>query len=60
MPLICASSSKVNRGSTMGRLLRAIIYIVVILALGLAAFAYLGDLSPDRGEVRIPVEIDAN
>ncbi|MEM8957604.1 MAG: hypothetical protein AAGC86_07310 [Pseudomonadota bacterium] len=44
----------------MGRLLRAIIYIVVILGLGLAAFAYLGDLSPDRGEVRIPVEIDAN
>ena len=44
----------------MGRLLRAIIYLVIILGLGLAAFAYLCDLSPVRGEVRIPVELDGN
>lgn len=44
----------------MGRLFRGIVYIMIIASLGLAAFAYLGDLSPDRGEVRLPVDLNAD
>ncbi len=44
----------------MGRLLRAVFFLVVILGLGLVGYAYLGDLSPDRSEVRIPVDLDAD
>lgn len=42
----------------MGRLFRIILYLAIIGLIGLAAFAYLGDLSPDRSEIRIPVELN--
>ncbi len=44
----------------MRYLLRGLVYLVVLGALGLAAFAYLGDLSPVQHEMSIPVRIDGN
>lgn len=44
----------------MGRLFRIILYLAIIGLIGLAAFAYLGDLSPDRSEIRIPVELNGD
>jgi len=40
------------------RTLKIITAIVVLAGAAFVAFAYLGDLSPERGEVRIPVELD--
>jgi hypothetical protein len=44
----------------MRRLLRGIIYLAVLGALGLVAYAYLGDLSPQQNEVSLPVVLNAN
>ncbi len=43
----------------MGRLFRIILFLIVVGFLALLGFAYLGDLEAPRGEVRIPVEIEA-
>lgn len=40
------------------RLLKVILYLLVLGAIGLTGFAYFGDLTPERSEVRIPVELD--
>jgi len=40
--------------------LKAIFYLLVIGAVALVAFAYLGDLDPDRAETRIPVDLDGD
>lgn len=42
----------------MGRILRWLFYLAVLGAIALAGYAYFGDLSPDRGEVRLPVVLD--
>ena len=38
------------------------IFLVLVLlgAAGLVAFAYLGDLSPEQSEARIPVDLDGS
>lgn len=41
------------------RLLKLVLYLVILAAIGLVAFAYLGDLSPDQKEIRVPVELNA-
>jgi hypothetical protein len=43
----------------MRRLLRGILYLAVLGGLGVAGYAYLGDLSPETREVRLPVVLDA-
>lgn len=48
----------------MGRLLKWVFYLVIILGLGLLAYAYVGpivdkDFTPESNEIRIPVELDA-
>ncbi|WP_274378843.1 hypothetical protein [Alkalilacustris brevis] len=43
----------------MGRLFRGIFYLLVIAGIGLAGYAYLGDLEPERSETRLPVTLDA-
>lgn len=40
----------------MGRLLKYLVYLVVLLALGILAYAYLGDMSAPQTEVSVPVE----
>ena len=42
----------------MWRMLRVLIYLAILGALGLAGYAYLGDLSPERAEVRRPLVLD--
>jgi hypothetical protein len=43
----------------MGRLIKALILLVIIGFIGLSAFAYLGDLSPVQSEVKLPVVLNA-
>ncbi len=42
----------------MTRLLKALFVLVLLGFLGLVGYAYLGDLSPQRSDVRQPVELD--
>ncbi|WP_439523521.1 hypothetical protein [Marivita sp.] len=49
----------------MGRILKLLIYLLIIGALALVAYAYVGpffgaDFSPPQTEVRQPVTLDAN
>ncbi len=42
----------------MGRLFKALIFLVFLGLVALAVYAYLGDLSPDQAEVKVPVVLD--
>lgn len=44
----------------MFRVLKALIVFVLFAFLGLVAYAYLGDLSPEQSEVSQPVELDVD
>jgi hypothetical protein len=44
----------------IARLFKALLVLVVIAALAVIAYAYLGDLSPAQTEVRQPVTLDAD
>lgn len=43
----------------MGRILKLLVFLFILLAAGLTGFAFLGDLSPERGTVSEPVILDA-
>lgn len=42
------------------RLLKIVLFLILLLGAGLVGFAYLGDLSPDRTEVRQPIDLPSN
>ncbi len=44
----------------MGRILKVVAVLVVLGALALVGFAYLGDLAPQQSETRLPVTLDAD
>ena len=49
----------------MGRLIKFLIYLIFVAAVGLTGYAYLGpwfgaDFSAQQGEIAIPVTLDAN
>lgn len=44
----------------MGRILKAVVVLAILGFLGLTGYAYLGDLTPDRSEVRQPVSLNAD
>jgi hypothetical protein len=44
----------------MGRVFKALIFLVVIGFFGLTAYAYLGDLAPVQSEVKQPVVLNAD
>ena len=45
----------------MGRLLlKLLAFLVVIAALGVVGYGYLGDLSPDQTDVSEPVDLNAD
>ena len=44
----------------MSRLRRLLLVIVVLAVAAFVAFAYLGELEPDREEISVPVEIDVD
>lgn len=43
----------------MGRLLKFLFFVILIGAIGLVGYAYLGDLSPEQKDISTPVELDA-
>lgn len=49
----------------MGRILKYLIYLTILLAIGLVGYAYLGpwfgvDFSARQSEIVLPVVLDAN
>jgi hypothetical protein len=44
----------------MGRIIKAIVVLVIFGFIGLTGYAYLGDLAPAQEEVKKPVVLDAN
>jgi hypothetical protein len=44
----------------MGRIIKALVLLVIVGFIGLTAFAYLGDLTPTQGEVKKPVVLNAD
>lgn len=44
----------------MGRLLKLLIFLIVMSIFAIIGYAYFGDLSPNRVEVNQPVELDGN
>ncbi len=44
----------------MVRLLKAVFFLALLGFLGLAGYAYLGDMTPDRSEVVEPVELNVD
>jgi len=56
-----ASKDAQAKGSrSVIRLLKALVFLILIGIVGLIGYAYLGDLSPSRVEVNQPVTLDAN
>jgi hypothetical protein len=49
-----------RKGNRMGRIFKALIFLVVIGFFGLTAYAYLGDLAPVQSEVKQPVVLNAD
>lgn len=44
----------------MSRLLKLLIFLLLLGAAAFVGYAYLGDLSPEQSDVSEPVELDAN
>lgn len=44
----------------MIRILKLLVVLAVLGGVGVAGFAYLGDMAPTQGEVRLPVTLDAD
>lgn len=44
----------------MIRFFKFVVFVCLVGLLALIGYAYLGDLTPQREEVRIPVELDAD
>lgn len=44
----------------MGRIIKAIFVLAMLGIIGLTGFAYIADLSPDQGEVKVPVTLNAD
>jgi len=59
VPQSARTEADMGTRKTMGRLFKLVLFLIVIGALGLVGYAYLGDLSPDQDEVTEPVEFDA-
>ncbi len=43
----------------IGTLFKILFLLLVLGGIGLVGFAYLGDLTPTRDEIRQPVDLDA-
>jgi hypothetical protein len=55
-----ADRSKTRKGDQMGRIIKTLLLLVILGFLGLTVYAYLGDLTPDQGEVKKPVVLNAD
>jgi amino acid transporter len=54
------SDKTTRKGKTMGRIIKALVVLVIFAFIGLTGFAYLGDLTPSQGEVKKPVVLNAD
>jgi hypothetical protein len=54
-----AAGQRLRKGETMGRIIKALLLLVILGFVGLTAYAYLGDLSPVQSEVKKPVVLNA-
>ena len=43
----------------MGRIIRALVLLVILALIGLGGYAFFGDLSPVQTEKTLPVVLDA-
>jgi hypothetical protein len=62
---VTKKSSRQQRGKTVGRIFKALIYLAIIGFIGLVGYAYIGpffgvDFSAPQTEMRVPVTLDAN
>ncbi len=55
-----AQSKRYGARGTMGRLIKAVLVLVVLGFAGLVGYAYLADLAPDSAEVKVPVTLNAD
>lgn len=49
-----------KKGSRMGRILKALLVLVLLGLVALTGFAYVADLTPAKGEVKVPVTLNAD
>lgn len=49
-----------RRQDRMFRLLKLIFILAILAFLGLVGYAYLGDMTPERGEITEPVELNVD
>jgi hypothetical protein len=62
----CGNSSLTRQGDTkktngrtdMARILKALFILALLAFAGLVGYAYLGDLTPERSDIRQPVELN--
>lgn len=57
---IISANEAWQESDMMKLIVKGIAILVVLAALGLTGFAYLGDLSPNQTEVTKPVVLDVN
>lgn len=44
----------------MARILKGLLYLLIVAFIGLVGYAYLGDLEPEKADVREPVQLDVD
>lgn len=49
-----------RKGKAMGRIIKALILLIIFGFVGLTGYAYLGNLAPLQGEVKKPVVLNAD
>ena len=54
------TGTRPRKGIRMGRIIKALVVLVIFGFLGLTGYAYLGDLTPSQGEVKKPVVLNAD
>ena len=63
-PYITYQKTAGIKGSSMFRLFKVLVYLLIIVFIGLAAYTYVGpffgvDFSAPQNETRVPVTLDA-
>lgn len=44
----------------MGRIIKALIFLILVGVIGISIYAYVGDLAPEQTEVTVPVVLNAD
>lgn len=55
-----ADTGNGHGAATMGRILKALVFLAVLALLGLTGYAYLADLTPPQERVTKPVVLDGS